>query len=101
MLIFYLCGGLFCSGILCMLIQKNLVKVIIGLVLAEYAVSLLMVLVGFNGSRVNPLITELAMVTLTIGLASLILLTAISVRVNHTNQTLDISKINQLKEYSD
>jgi multicomponent Na+:H+ antiporter subunit C len=81
-----------------MLIQKNLVKVIIGLVIAEYAVNLLMVLVGLNGNQVNPLITELVMVTLAAGLASLILLTAISVRVNHKNQTLDISQINQLKE---
>jgi multicomponent Na+:H+ antiporter subunit C len=98
MLLFYLCGGLLCVGILCMLIQKNLVKVIIGLVIAEYAVNLLMVLVGLNGNQVNPLITELVMVTLAAGLASLILLTAISVRVNHKNQTLDISQINQLKE---
>ena len=46
-MIYLLCLVLFCVGLYCILRKRNIIKIIVGIIIAEYAVNLLFILV-FN-----------------------------------------------------
>jgi multicomponent Na+:H+ antiporter subunit C len=102
---------LFAIGIYCLLVKKNLVKKIVGLGIAEYAVNLFFILLGYrNGAEapilekspvvrnfVDPLPQALILTSIVIGLGVTALMVAIVVRLYEKYKTFDIDEIRNLR----
>lgn len=111
MSIYVLCFILFAIGIYCLLVKKNLVKKIIGLGIAEYAINLFFILLGYrrgaeapilDKSRiitnfVDPLPQALILTSIVIGLGVTALMVAIVVRLYEKYKTFDIDEIRKLR----
>jgi multisubunit Na+/H+ antiporter MnhC subunit len=108
---YMLCFILFCCGIYCILRKRNIIKIIIGVIIAEYAVNLFLVLIAYRvGGRapifspdvqienmVDPLPQALVLTAIVIGLATTALLVALAMRIYEKYRTFDITKIKELK----
>ncbi len=102
---------LFCVGIYGVLSQRNLIKIILGIVIAEHAVLLLFILVGYrlNGrapilspdapitQMVDPLPQAVVLTAIVIGLGTTALLVALAMRLYGKYGTYDITKIRELR----
>ncbi|MFH1772387.1 MAG: sodium:proton antiporter [Candidatus Omnitrophota bacterium] len=111
MSLYLLCLGLFCTGLYCIVRKRNIIKIIVGIVIAEYAVNLLFILVGYKtGGRspihsldsdikimVDPLPQAVVLTSIVISLASTALLIAIAMRIYEKYGTFDITKIRELR----
>jgi len=111
MIIYMLCLALFCIGVYCVMVKRNLIKIIIGVVIVEYAVNLFLILVAYrtNGrvpilsprqditNMVDPLPQALVLTSIVVGLAVTALLVAIAIRVYEKYGTFDITQIRRLK----
>ena len=111
MMIYLLCLLLFCVGLYCVLRKRNIIKIIIGLIIAEYAVNLFFILVGYRMEGRAPLFSPdakienmvdalpqaLVLTSIVIGLATTALLVGIAIRIYEKYGTFDITKIRELK----
>ncbi|MBN1913713.1 MAG: NADH-quinone oxidoreductase subunit K [Candidatus Omnitrophica bacterium] len=111
MSLYILCLVLFAIGIYCLLVKKNLVKKIVGLGIAEYALNLFFILLGYKSggeapilsrgltanSFVDPLPQALILTSIVIGLAVTALMAAITLRLYEKYRTFDINEIRRLK----
>lgn len=111
MSVYILCLILFSVGLYCVLRKRNLIKIIIGIGIMEYAVNLFFILGGYVKSgrspifaadqaitnMVDPLPQALVSTAIVIGLALMLLLVAIAIRIYEKFGTFDITKINKLK----
>ena len=111
MTVYLLCLALFSVGLWCVLRKRNLIKIIIGIGIMDYAVNLFFVLVGYktNGrapifatdqeitNMVDPLPQAVVLTSIVIGLAVTLLLVAVAIRIYEKYGTFDITKINRLK----
>ena len=98
-------------GVYCVAVKKNLIKIIIGLVIMEYAINLLIVVVGYrrggmdpivdptsaNAVYVDPLAQAFALAMIAVGLATTVTMAAIAMRLYDRYGTFDITKIRKLK----
>ena len=98
-------------GVYCVAVKKNLIKIIIGLVIMEYAINLLIVVVGYrrggmdpivdptsaNAVYVDPLAQAFALAMIAVGLATTVTMAAIAMRIYDRYGTFDITKIRKLK----
>jgi multicomponent Na+:H+ antiporter subunit C len=108
---YILCLVLFCIGLYAVLRKRNIIKIIIGLGIIEYAVNLFFVLIGYRThgrapilakdqnilNMVDPLPQALVLTSIVIGLAVTALLVAIAIRIYEKYGTFDITKIRRLK----
>jgi len=118
---YLLCLVLFCLGVYCVLAQRNIIKIIVGIIIAECAVNLFFVLVAYKeGGRapilspvdpsvgpqseigpenifVDPLPHALVLTSIVIGLATTALMVAIAMRIYEKYGTYDIAEIRELK----
>jgi len=111
MTLYLLCLGLFCLGIYCVLRKRNIIKIIVGIIICEYAVNLFFILVAYRmdgrapiylkGAKVVNMVDQLpqalVLTAIVIGLASTALLVAIAMRIYEKYGTFDITKIRELK----
>ena len=111
MMIYFLCLVLFSIGLYCILVKRNIIKIIIGLIIMEYAVNLAFILFGYRfagrapilaadqviKNMVDPLPQALVLTAIVIGLATTALIAAIAVRIYDRYRTFDITKIRRLK----
>jgi len=111
MTLYFLDIVLFSIGLYCILRKRNIIKIIIGIVIVEYAVNFFFILVAYrmNGrapifaadqavtNMVDPLPQALVLTAIVIGLATTALLVAIAVRIYEKYHTFDITKIRRLK----
>jgi multisubunit Na+/H+ antiporter MnhC subunit len=102
---------LFSVGIYCILRKRNLVKIIIGLMITEYATNLFFVLIGYRRegrapihspdqeilNMVDPLPQALVLTAIVIGLAVTALVVGIAMRIYEKYGTFDITEIRKLK----
>ncbi len=109
--IYIMCLVLFSVGLYCMLRKRNIIKIIIGLIIAEYAVNLFIVLLGYRMegrapiysanqvivNMVDPLPQALVLTSIVIGLAVTALVVGIAMRIYERYGTFDITRINKLK----
>ena len=109
--IYVLCMVLFSVGLYAILRKRNLIKIIIGLIITEYAVNLFFVLLGYRmegrvpiyapdqeiANMVDPIPQALVLTAIVIGLAVTGLVVAIAIRIYEKYGTFDITKINRLK----
>ena len=110
-MIYLLCLILFSVGIYCVLVKRNLIKIIIGFIILDYAVNLFFVLIGYrSGGRspiyhslqtiermVDPLPQALVLTAIVIGLAVTALMVALAIRIYDKYGTFDITKVRRLK----
>lgn len=110
-MIYFLCLVLFCCGIYCILRKRNIIKIIVGIIICEYAVNLFFVLVAYRkmgraaifspnsdiSNMVDPLPHALVLTAIVIGLATTALLVALAMRIYEKYGTFDITKIRELK----
>ncbi|MFH1046220.1 MAG: sodium:proton antiporter [Candidatus Omnitrophota bacterium] len=111
MSVYILCLILFCIGLYAVLRKRNIIKIIIGLGIIEYAVNLFFVLVGYRMhgrapilaqdqtilNMVDPLPQALVLTSIVIGLAVTALVVAIAIRIYEKYGTFDITEIRRLK----
>jgi len=114
-MIYYLCFVVFLIGLYGVTCKKNIVKIIIGFTLMEYAVNLFLILLGyrkegippilskgqdifeFSKKAVDPLPQALVLTSIVIGLGVLSLMVAIAIRLYQRYGTFDITEIKKLK----
>ena len=111
MIIYLLCLMLFCCGLYCILRKRNIIKIIVGIIIAEYAVHLFFILTAYriDGrapifspnedilNMVDPLPHALVLTAIVIGLATTALLVALAMRIYEKYGTFDITKIRELR----
>ena len=102
---------LFLVGLYCVVRKRNLIKIIIGIVIMEYAANLFFVLTGYRHegrspifaadqvikNMVDPLPQAVVSTLIVIGLSLTLLLAAIAIKIYEKYGTFDITKINKLK----
>ncbi len=110
MSVYFLCLVLFSIGLYCTLRKRNIIKIVIGLGIIEYAVNLFFVLVGYKmagrspilspnqaiENMVDPIPQALVLTAIVIGLAVTALIVAIALRIYEKYGTFDITKIKRL-----
>ena len=108
--LYMLCLLLFLVGLYCER-KRNLIKIIIGVGIIEYAVNLFFVLAGYSaGGRspifasgqvirkmVDPMSQAIVSTVIVIGLSLTLVLIAIAIKIYEKYGTFDITKINKLK----
>ena len=117
-----LCFLLFMIGLYCVVVKKNMVKIVIGIMVMEYAVNLFLIMLGFNvdgiapiidktqynpeaqtiaasfiNNSVDPLPQALVLTAIVISLGSLALMISICIRTYEKYGTFDITEIRRLK----
>jgi len=117
-----LCFLLFTIGLYCAVVKKNMVKIVIGIMVMEYAVNLFLIMLGFRSAGVAPIIDKgqfdsetgqiaagflsssvdplpqaLVLTAIVISLGSLALMISICIRTYEKYGTFDITQIRRLK----
>ncbi|MFC1780724.1 sodium:proton antiporter [Planctomycetota bacterium] len=115
-----LCFLLFMIGLYCAVVKKNMVKIVIGIMVMEYAVNLFLIMLGyvsggvapimdrgtveseaafvdFLNLAVDPLPQALVLTSIVISLGSLALMISICIRTYEKYGTFDITEIRRLK----
>jgi len=121
-MLYALCFLLFMIGLYCAVVKKNMVKIVLGIVVMEYAVNLLLIMLGyrFGGTApilggpdvdrvtqtvsehflatvVDPLPQALVLTSIVISLGSLALMISICIRTYAKYGTFDITQIRRLR----
>lgn len=110
---YFLCIVLFGIGLFAAVAKKNLVKIVIGVAVMDYAINLFFILLGYRqggdipiiskeapgstAAMVDPLAQAIVLVTIVVGLSMTILLAGIAIRLHEKYGTFDITQINKLK----
>ena len=111
MSVYLLCLVLFSIGLYCVLRRRNLIKIIIGISIMEYAINFFFILMGYRWQgrapidardqdilrMVDPIPQALILTSIVIGLSVLALLVGIAIRIFEKYKTFDITKIKSLK----
>jgi multicomponent Na+:H+ antiporter subunit C len=109
-------------GLYCAVVKKNMVKIVIGILVMEYAVNLFLIMLGYRiggeapiidrsqlgpeagqittsflNSSVDPLPQALVLTAIVISLGSLALMISICIRTYEKYGTFDITQIRRLK----
>ena len=117
-----LCFLLFMIGLYCAVVKKNMVKIVLGIMIMEYAVNLFLIMLGyltggvapiidrseydvqtgtiaghFLQASVDPLPQALVLTSIVISLGSLALLISICIRTYAKYRTFDITEIRRLR----
>jgi len=117
-----LCFLLFMIGLYCAVVKKNMVKIVIGLAVMEYAVNLFLIMLGYRtggaapiidktylepgttqitanfiNTSVDPLPQALVLTAIVISLGSLALIISICIRIYERYGTFDITEIRRLR----
>ncbi len=121
-MLYALCFLLFMIGLYCAVVKKNMVKIVIGILVMEYAVNLFLIMLGYRSggvapivdrsqmdlgtgqiaadflnSSVDPLPQALVLTAIVISLGSLALMISLCIRTYEKYGTFDITQIRRLK----
>ncbi len=121
-MLYALCFLLFVIGLYCAVVKKNMVKIVIGIMVMEYAVNLFLIMLGYRiggiapiidrgqlesgtnqittaflSSSVDPLPQALVLTAIVISLGSLALMISICIRTYEKYGTFDITEIRRLR----
>ena len=119
-MLYSMCFLLFIIGLYCVLVKKNMVKIVLGIVIMEYAVNLFLIMLGYRSggiapivgrneytsgmvdtsfvqASVDPLPQALVLTAIVISLGSLALMISICIRTYERYGTFDITQIRRLK----
>ena len=109
------CFLLFMIGLYCAVVKKNMVKIVIGIVIMEYAVNIFLIMLGYRHDGVAPILERgavaetvlqravdplpqaLVLTSIVISLATLALMIAVCLRVYGKYGTFDTTEIRRLR----
>ena len=112
---YILCTILFLLGVYGIIAKKNLVKIVIGMFIIEYAANLMLILVGYKKGGIAPIVTNadhaaqqasrfvdplpqaLIVTSIVIGLGMSALVISLCLRLYEKYGTFDILQIRRLK----
>jgi multicomponent Na+:H+ antiporter subunit C len=111
MIVFTSCIILFLIGLYAIVTKRNLIKIAIGFAFIEYAVNLLLALIGFRHDALAPIITRLdqphnfvdpipqalVLTAIVIALGTTALMLTVILRIYNRYKTFDIAEIKKLK----
>ncbi|MFH0911406.1 MAG: sodium:proton antiporter [Planctomycetota bacterium] len=112
MVYYLLATAILLTGIAAAVVKKNLIKIIIGLLITEYAVNLMLILVAYKRGGAAPILTPagpgpeafvdplpqaLILTSIVIGLAMAALMVALCLRLYQRYKTLDIDRMRKLR----
>lgn len=111
MMVYFLCLVLFCVGLYCVLRKRNIIKIIVGIIISEYAVNLFFILTCYRMEGRSPIYSPdativnmvdalpqaLVLTAIVIGLATTALLVGIAMRIYEKYGTFDITEIRELR----
>ncbi|HOW35011.1 MAG TPA: sodium:proton antiporter [Candidatus Omnitrophota bacterium] len=111
MAIYLLCLSFFSVGLYGILRKRNIIKIIIGVIIAEYAVNLFFILIAYRiegrapiyspnaeiTNMVDALPQAVVLTSIVIGLATTVILIALAMRIFEKYGTFDITKIRDLR----
>jgi multicomponent Na+:H+ antiporter subunit C len=109
--LYFLCLVLFCVGLYAVLRKRNIIKIIIGIGIIEYSVNLFIILLGYRiqgrapilspdqeiMNMVDPLPQAMVLTTIIVGLAVVVILVGLAIRIYEKYGTFDITKIRRLR----
>lgn len=117
-MVYALCFLLFMIGLYCAVVKKNMVKIVIGIMVMEYAANILLIMLGFRHDGIAPILDKslatdmnqlfiersvdplpqaLVLTAIVISLGSLALMISICIRTYEKYGTFDITEIRRLK----
>ncbi len=124
-MLYALCFLLFMIGLYCAVVKKNMVKIVIGIMVIEYAANLFLIMLGYRADGVAPIVDKsnvtqsatgqlevaqnfintsvdplpqaLVLTAIVISLGSLALMISICIRTYEKYGTFDITEIRRLK----
>ena len=114
-MIYSLCLVLFMVGLYGVVTKKNTVKIVLGLIIMEYAINLFLILIGYRKGGIPPIIDKtmvnenfvqyvvdplpqaLVLTAIVIGLGVVALMVALCIRLYERYGTFDITKIRRLR----
>ena len=102
---------LFSIGLFAVVRKRNIIKIIIGIGIMEYAINLFLILIGYCKEgrapifaesevikkMVDPIPQAMVLISIVLGLVLTLFLVAVAIRVYEKYGTFDITKINRLK----
>ncbi len=115
------CFLLFMTGLYCAVVKKNMVKIVLGIIIMEYAVNIFLIMLGYRiggvapivgkgelagidkvtsafvNNCVDPLPQALVLTSIVISLGSLALMIALCIRTYERYGTFDITEIRRLR----
>jgi len=112
---YLVCTLLLLLGVYCIIAKKNLVKIVIGLCIIEYATNLMLILIGFRSGGNAPIVTSvegaaeqaasfvdpipqaLIVTSIVIGLGVSAMVIALCLRLYEKYGTFDILQIRRLR----
>ena len=115
MILYFLSLVLLVMGLYCLIAKKNIVKKIIGIVIAEYSINLFLVLVGYRHGGIAPILMKgmqneelvqkgvdplpqaLVLTSIVIGLGTTAMVISLCLRLFEKYGTFDILQIRRLK----
>lgn len=111
MSVYLLCLALFSVGLYCVVRKRNIIKIIIGVGIMEYAVNLFFTLIGYRvhgrspifsteqaiTTMVDPLPQAVALTSIVLGLSVTLMLVGVAIRIYERYGTFDVTKIRKLK----
>lgn len=116
MILYILVAILFFVGLYGVLVKKNIIKVIIGIMIMGHSVNLLLILLGYRINGVAPILTKgvsveefakaavdplpqaLVLTAIVVDLALVAFLAALGIRLYEKYGTFNLDKIRKLKE---
>jgi multisubunit Na+/H+ antiporter MnhC subunit len=110
-MIFFLSFVIFLIGLYCVITKKNLLKIVMGIVIMEYAVNFFLILLGYKMGGVAPIVVEgvrearfvdplpqaMVLTAIVISIATLAFIVAICIRIYERYHTFDVTEIRRLK----
>ena len=121
-MLYALCFLLFMIGLYCAVVKKNMVKIVIGILVMEYAVNLFLIMLGYRSGGIAPIVDKtqmdpgtgqiaagflsnsvdplpqaLVLTAIVISLGSLALMISLCIRTYEKYGTFDITQIRRLK----
>ena len=110
-MIFFLSFVIFLIGLYCVITKKNLLKIVMGIVIMEYAVNFFLVLLGYRKAGVAPIVVEgarkanfvdplpqaMVLTAIVISIATLAFIVAMCIRIYEKYHTFDVTEIRRLK----
>ena len=113
--VYMLAIALLLVGLYAVVAKKNIIKIIVGVLIIDYAVNMLLVLVGyrtggkapilspgqgmedFRASAVDPLPQAMVLTSIVIGLGLTALMVAMAIRLYEKYHTFDMNEIRRLR----
>jgi len=113
--IYVLTFALLLVGVYGVVAKRNVIKIILGVLIIDYAVNMLLVLVGYRHDGVAPILSEgqnaaawsassvdplpqaMVLTSIVIGLGLAALMVAMAIRLYQKYQTFDMNEIRRLK----